>query len=120
MYQQKTEFSLKRENFQAAMKTLKELDQESLEGYQSLSEVLREYGWSAHINQAGDISDIEFLQESSSVADSLFEALAPYVEEGSYICMIGEDDESWRWYFTGKRLRTDQGVIRYVVDDPLD
>jgi hypothetical protein len=30
---------------------------------------------------------------------NLFCAIAPYVENGSYIQMIGEDDDIWKWTF---------------------
>lgn len=35
----------------------------------------------------------------------LFDAIAPYVEAGSYIEMQGEDGAIWRWIFDGKTCR---------------
>lgn len=35
----------------------------------------------------------------------LFGTIAPYVEAGNYIEMLGEDGQIWRWIFDGKTCR---------------
>jgi hypothetical protein len=42
---------------------------------------------------------IHFEGEKIGQEDLLFEAIAPWVRDGSYIEMSGEDDAMWRWFF---------------------
>lgn len=43
----------------------------------------------------------------------LFDAIAPYVEAGSYIEMQGEDGAIWRWIFDGKTCREINALITF-------
>lgn len=54
---------------------------------------------------ANDITDINFEGEKLGDDIILFEAIAPYVEAGSYIQMQGEDGLIWRWVFNGKTVK---------------
>jgi hypothetical protein len=51
----------------------------------------------------GDVISICFDGEKLGSEDSFFEAIAPYVEEGSYIEVSG-DYVLWRWVFTNKKV----------------
>ena len=48
--------------------------------------------------------------------DDFLQALAPFVEKGSWIEMQGEEGEIWRWYFDGETLQTIEA--RIVFDMP--
>ena len=48
---------------------------------------------------------ILFTGEKLGDDNLLFDAIAPYVEAGSYIEMLGEDGQIWRWIFDGKTCR---------------
>ena len=58
-------------------------------------------GWALEFDNADNVIGIEHLHEYEGQEKKLFEALAPYVKPGSYIQMIGEDGELWRWVFDG-------------------
>jgi len=45
------------------------------------------------------ITDILFEGEKIGNESSFFKAIAPFVKEGSFIEMVGEDGEKWRWVF---------------------
>ena len=70
----------------------------------TLSEMLEEWGWAvAYEDEFGeDIVGIEFEREKIGDELILFTAIAPYVDAGSFIEMVGEDGAKWRWCFDGK------------------
>lgn len=49
-----------------------------------------------------DIFKLEFIGEKLGDDFLLFKTIAPWVEAGSYIEMLGEDGALWRWIFDGK------------------
>lgn len=65
-----------------------------------------EFGWHCQEDmESGDIVGIQFTSEKAGDEDLLFSVLAPYVESGSYIEMLGEDGEMWKWVFTGGTVK---------------
>jgi hypothetical protein len=61
------------------------------------------YKWRWDISEDSDgIHEIYFNGEKSGDDLVLFEAIAPYVHEGSFIQMVGEDGAIWRWSFKNK------------------
>jgi hypothetical protein len=68
---------------------------------EALAEVMDCWDWIPKFDQSGSVSSIRFYGEKIGQDFSMFEAIAPYVERGSYIQMIGEDFAIWRWYFNG-------------------
>ena len=54
-------------------------------------------------NEKADIIGLTFEGEKLSYSEmELFNVIAPYVKDGSYIQMMGEDGSMWRWVFDGK------------------
>lgn len=52
----------------------------------------------------GDLTDIHFIGEKLGDEKILFQALAPFVDKGSFIEMEGEDGDLWRWTFDGQQM----------------
>lgn len=73
----------------------------------TLAEAMEEIRYLPVPNIDGDICDVEFRGEKYGDEEIFFKALAPYVESGSYICFMGEDDSEWKWVF-------DNGEVEYV------
>jgi len=69
----------------------------------SLIDILNAFRWTPEIDDKGDIINVNFEGEKLGDDKILFDAIAPYVESGSYIEMIGEDDSLWRWIFKNKK-----------------
>jgi len=61
---------------------------------------------------------MEFEREKIGQEDLLFDAIAPWVREGSYIEMSGEDDAMWRWVFRGGGCHEVTPTITW--EDPAD
>jgi hypothetical protein len=59
------------------------------------------------------IQDIQFIGEKLGDDGQLFDAIAPFVEAGSYIEMSGEDGCLWRWIFDGKSCEEVQAKVTW-------
>jgi hypothetical protein len=68
----------------------------------SLEEMLGWWRYHAVTGSNGDITGVQFEGEKSGEEKYLWDAIAPFVEPGSYIEMQGEDGVTWRWVFDGK------------------
>ena len=71
-------------------------------------EVLLDYeGWTLE----PEYESVFFEFSKDSDAEEMWEMLAPYIEEDSYIDMIGEDDCAWRFAFDGEKME-----VQYADD----
>lgn len=66
---------------------------------QSLSEALEGWRYHTETDKDGNIHSIYFTGEKLGQDQLLFDAIAPFVKEGSYISMIGESGCKWKWIF---------------------
>jgi len=82
----------------------------------TLTDALEVWRWTAEEDAEGNITYLYF--EGQKLGDDLilFEAIAPYVKEGSYICMRGEDGEHWRWFFENDMCVEQTGKVVYDSD----
>jgi len=67
----------------------------------TLDEQLEEWRWAPEYDDEGNIVNLEYQGEKQGDEIELFKAMAPFVKPGSYIDMMGEDGNDWRWYFDG-------------------
>ena len=74
------------------------VETEEFANAETLADALKAWRWIAEDNK-GDIDYLYFEGDKLGQEDILFEAIAPFVEEGSYIEMSGEDGALWRWAF---------------------
>lgn len=79
----------------------------------NLKDALHAWRWEAYLSEEGDITDINFVGEKSGQEEVLFNIIARYVKDGSYVSMRGEDGEMWRWYFDGERCIEQYGRVVY-------
>jgi hypothetical protein len=71
---------------------------------ETLGEALEEIRYAPKYNGNGDICVVEFTGEKYGDEKIFFAALAPYVESGSYISFVGEDDSEWQWVFNDGKV----------------
>lgn len=75
-------------------------------------EILEALGFHISTNEEGDVTRLEY--DSKIGQEELFlEAIAPFVEHGSYIDWVGEDNERWRYLFEDGVMETWEAVISY-------
>jgi len=70
----------------------------------TLEEALEEWGWEIQLAEDGDAYFLQFVNEKLGDDEVLLNAIAPYVEDGSYIEIAGEDADWWRWVFKGGKM----------------
>ena len=65
---------------------------------------LENYGYTAELDDDGNIICLYFNGDKiAHDEDTMFQAIAPYVEDGSFIEMAGENGDRWRWVFKDGR-----------------
>lgn len=69
--------------------------------------------WEAPLDEEGNILDMNFMGEKAADDELLFQKIAPFVENGSYIEMQGEQGEVWRWIFEDGVLHEREAVIDF-------
>jgi len=80
---------------------------------ESLKEALEAWRWSITLDAERNVTGIHFDGEKAGDDKILFDVIAPFVEEGSYIEMSGEDGERWRWLFAGDICIQQKGRVVY-------
>jgi len=82
------------------------VDTEEFVTAKTLAEATDAWGWGiSEDSKTGDVMGIYFDGEKLGDDRVMLEAIAPYVEKGSYIEMEGEDGAIWKWVFDGKTMR---------------
>lgn len=121
MHVRETDFRIRHENVLPALKAIRALHgkESIMDGSgrhfswvpqdfherDTFEETLECWCWSPLLDEEGNIEDLCFVGEKRGDDDILFGALAPFVEDGSYIEMQGEDGERWRWIFAKGTMR---------------
>ena len=106
-------FTLLAKNKPAALAAIKLLpsdnyswvEDKKMRNAKTLENCLHEWGFEATTLANGDIVCLTYEWEKSGDEDRLFEAIAPYVEKGSYLRWSGEDGALWSNKFNGKSVR---------------
>lgn len=73
---------------------------------ETLGEALKSWmGWVVEMGDDGSVVHIELEDGSTKITEekSMFDSLAPFVEAGSFVEMIGEDSCQWRYGFDGEK-----------------
>ena len=109
MNSREVDFFIRKDNFARALEAIKLLaekqekydwvDSSEFRNSPTLADALGKWRWDAEINKDGDIDNICFRGQKIGSDEVLFNAIAPFVEDGSYIEMQGEDGVMWRWVF---------------------
>ena len=93
-----SKFFIADEDKRAAFKALKE--KFSFKKARCLEEALEAFSYTPKVDEEDNIVDIDlWCEKLGHNDDEMFSVLAPFVKSGSYIEMLGEDGEHWRWIF---------------------
>lgn len=109
MHMNNQKFEIKNENKEKALELLKKLarknedlswpDNELLLASTTLGDALLKCCYEIEEDDNGNIFGIWFIGEKLGEDYEILNAIAPAVENGSYVQMVGEDGEFWRWIF---------------------
>jgi hypothetical protein len=95
------------------------VDTDEYRSANTLEEALVAWGWRSYVDDGADIGDIDnlaFEGEKKGQDEILFAAIAPFVEEGSYVTMMGEDMDVWRWFFVDGKCFAQYAEMTFVFD----
>lgn len=124
IWQEDGKFTIKRESFDAALAAIKAIKgspswtTSAFKKAKTLKEAFDDWRWNIEYTDTSDVTDIGFEGEKAGDDKLLFDAVAPFVEAGSFIEMSGEDGTRWRWMFDGKICK--EKIARFVYDEDED
>ena len=72
---------------------------------EAVENILEETAWETKRDHEGNIIGITFWGHNLLNDFQTFKKIAPFVKNGSYIEMEGEDDTRWRWVFENRDCR---------------
>ena len=109
-------FTIKEQNFKPAYRAIKHQmsgvvyrwsnGTDWFNGLRDLYAVLEFWRYEPTLDEeSGDMIGINFTGEKIGDENLLFQVIAPFVEKGSFIEMVGEDGAQWRWVFDGKTCK---------------
>ena len=75
---------------------------DSVNRCKTLRAAMEEWSWPIEEDEDDNVVGIYFHGEKAGAEGQLFEAIAPWVEEGSFIHIVGEDGAHSRYLFDGK------------------
>lgn len=115
MTQRDISFYIRKELVPEAFKAIKGIEplQPGITRANSIREAFRYRYWQPEIDRDGNITELEFVGERLDDDYTFFEALAPFVEPGSFIEMSGEDGCVWRWHFHNGKCYDEDAMITY-------
>ena len=80
---------------------------------ENLGEAFHAWCWDVRENSKGDWILNYFDGRNLGDESHLFSAAAPFVTPGSWIEMLGEDGERWRWVFDGETCKEKSPTISW-------
>jgi hypothetical protein len=122
---QDSKFFIKEENKEDVLSAVKDLVSSKSDNYFSwvvssnalratnLVEMFDEWRWGVYEDEFGNIINIDFTGEKIGDDEVLFQTIAKYVEQGSFIQMVGEDGHIWRWFFDGEDVLDQTATISF-------
>lgn len=79
----------------------------------NFDDMMARWDWEVQRDDSGNVDEIEFWGEKLGDDEELFKAIAPFVKEGSFIEMSGEEGHRWRWSFDGTTCVSQEGKTTY-------
>ena len=133
MDQQKSVFEIKKEDFRALLDKWIEDTTTNPQGHRVSMDTLKQqitnkhmgddlaiatlfdaYRWELDFDEENNISAIDFNGEKYWDDDNtLLKTIAPYVTDGSFIEMRGEDSEVWRWVYKNNAIETHYAELTF-------
>lgn len=74
-----------------------------IEAASTVEELFNAWRWSPQFDEQNNMYAVYFEGEKARNEEAFLDCIAPFVDEGSFIEMKGEDDSMWRWWFTAEQ-----------------
>ncbi len=101
MYLMDHSIHIKKEDFNSALEAVKKAFPKNtdIQAMTTLEEAMFEFDYDPEYSETGDICGFSFDGEKLRDDELFWSTLAPYMEDGDYVEMAGEDFCHWRWTF---------------------
>ena len=88
------------------------VDTDGLRQSKTLEEALEQWNWKVGFDDEGNLRELYFL-DTQKLGDEaiLFETIAPWVTDGSFILLAGEEGAISRWYFKDGVCKTQWATL---------
>lgn len=86
---------------------------EEIENANNIEQIFNAWRWQIEFDPNENINNIYFEGGKLGQDDLLFETIAPWVGEYSYIEMQGEDGFLWRWVFENGKMEEKEAKISW-------
>ncbi len=80
----------------------------------SVGQAVNAFRWIIELDKDRNIVDLYFNAEKYGDDEQLMRVIAPFVKSNSFIEILGEDGNRWRWVFDNGVLKTLNAVITWV------
>ena len=125
MHQTGGSFTIRAGKIEDALNVLLDFDKgmnrvdESVPAMKQFAAIFKAWRWELEIDdKTGNVTGVSFIGEKLVDDDDLFRSIAKFVEAGSYIDLLGDDDYAWRWYFDGDDMVIREGSLVYEGEKP--
>lgn len=80
----------------------------------TLEELLKDWRFEVENDvETGDITDLHFTGENAGEEEDLLQALAPFVREGSHLYFVGDDGDSFGYFFEAGRCEYREARVSF-------
>ena len=111
IYIREVDLRIRKENFDAALSAVKAAFSSSwTEHLDTFEEAMSDFGYAPEYDEDGNIDGFEFIGEKLRNDREFWDTVAPFVEEGCYLEVEGDDLEIWRWKFRNGKV-----IVQYPI-----
>lgn len=112
------DFAIIKQQQPAALEAVKRVksywvENEKIQEAETLEDALREWNFTVSTDSQGSIVEFDTESQKWGQQGLLFRALAPYVQDNSYLEFVGEDHERWRYLFCNGKLFIEEGQLSW-------
>lgn len=87
---------------------------------EKLRAALQHFDWNPRFDEQGDICSLDHIGINLGWSEELFECLAPHIGDGSFVEILGEDRNAWRWKFADGTMIRVPGRLTFEDDELED
>jgi hypothetical protein len=108
-------FSIKNliREFSTSGKHIAFVETTEIEQSEFLEDALLALRWIPEVNENGDIVGVEFSGEKLGDDYQIFNSIAVYVKENSFLTFVGEDSKVSRWLFLNGEVTEQIGILTF-------
>jgi hypothetical protein len=93
------------------------VDTADLAAAKTAEDAFKAWSLESDFDDEGNLTYLHFSSPKLGQEDIMLSEIAPWVKDGSFILMAGEEGYIWRWYFKDGKCLEQPGIIFFKTDD---